>query len=634
MNIQAQLCGIGIIILIMAFYFGSEKIGLLTEQVFTRVLIVAAFSLTLDIFSVIAIVNEGTGVFSHGFVAIICKLYLVTILLVGYAGFDYMLTDTFKEKIYNKVSWIFRAVLLVETVVIMVSPVKWFFEERIVFSYGVAAWETYIFTLIFIAATTMMMFSKEAKINIRRRYAIAIWMFVWVAAGIIQFKFKEFLLVGFAISVGILTIFFMLENPETMRDRRYGCFNSHALLLYLQQCYERHARISVVGFCLDESAGGNTSYENRKEALKRIVVFLSKNKEYKKFKKFKNVGGEIILITDSHQSTKKVLDDLKEEFPSICEKYYNDRHKDFPSLSVIVMDDCNRVRGPEDLFGLHNSLKAQLPINSGLQFVYVEEKDIEDHNRKNDMVGEIKEALEDDRVEVFYQPIYSNVTHKFVSCEALARIRRKDGSLVSPGEFIPVAEKTGLIEQIGERVFVKTCEFLRDSDIIEQGIEYVEINLSVSQVEQPNLADRFIEIMRTYSINPQWINLEITESASIQARSNLLSNMEKLMKCGVRFSLDDFGKGQSNLMYVVEMPVSIVKLDMDIVKAYFKENKAKSVLSGTVKMAHDMGLKVVAEGVEEKHELEAMQSENIDYIQGFYFSKPVEKLIFRGLLSS
>lgn len=256
-----------------------------------------------------------------------------------------------------------------------------------------------------------------------------------------------------------------------------------------------------------------------------------------------------------------------------------------------------------------------------------------DHYReKHLMEAEIANVLAEDRVEVFYQPIYSITENSFVSAEALIRIRTQDGELLSPGRFIPIAEETGQILELGERVFEKVCRFLKESEALSLGLRYVEVNLSVLQCEQANLSQRLISIIGQYGISPALINLEITETASISARITLLENMKRLIDYGFTFSLDDFGKGESNLMYVVEMPVSIVKLDYDLTKAFFNSPKAKQVLRAVVGMAHNMGLKLVAEGVETAEELAVMKKEDIDYIQGFYFSRPLPQSDFLDFL--
>ena len=260
------------------------------------------------------------------------------------------------------------------------------------------------------------------------------------------------------------------------------------------------------------------------------------------------------------------------------------------------------------------------------------DKTIAKYKEQHVIQQEISNALADDRVEVFFQPIYSNRDKCFTSAEALVRIRKKDGTLLSPSIFIPVAEKTGIILELGERVIEKVCLLLKNSDAIKLGIHYIEINLSVIQCEKRDLAKRLISIVEKYDIAPGLINLEITETASISARTILLENMKTLINYGFTFSLDDFGKGESNLMYIVEMPVSIVKLDYDMLKAFFRSPKAKTVVQAVVNMAHNMNLKMVAEGIETEEEIQGMSKENIDYIQGYYYSCPVPQNDFLEFL--
>jgi EAL domain-containing protein (putative c-di-GMP-specific phosphodiesterase class I) len=224
------------------------------------------------------------------------------------------------------------------------------------------------------------------------------------------------------------------------------------------------------------------------------------------------------------------------------------------------------------------------------------------------MVLEIKDALRTDRVEVFYQPIYSVETGKFVSAEALARIRGNDGKLIMPGRFIPVAEESGLIGEIGERVFSKTCRCIKENNLKMKGIDYVEVNLSVSQCENPMLSSTYNEIMRLEEVRPEEINLEITESSTLNQRNILLENMRQLMNMGCGFSLDDFGTGESNLNYIVDMPVNIVKFDRSMVQDYFTNKRAEIVMRATVGMIKDLGLKMVEEEVETKERVKGIRN--------------------------
>ena len=241
----------------------------------------------------------------------------------------------------------------------------------------------------------------------------------------------------------------------------------------------------------------------------------------------------------------------------------------------------------------------------------------------NGMIIEINDALNQDRIEVYYQPIYSIAADKFVSAEALARIKTKDGQIMMPGKFIPVAEESGLIEQLGQRVFEKTCKCIKECGLKEKGVEYLEVNLSVAQCENPMLSTKYQDIMKEIEITPDDIDLEITESSTLNQRNVLLKNMNDLMNLGCNFSLDDFGTGESNLNYIVDMPVKIVKFDRSMVLDYFRSERAKVVMKATVNMIKELGLKMVAEGVETEEQMQGIKDLGIDYIQGFYYSKPL-----------
>lgn len=156
------------------------------------------------------------------------------------------------------------------------------------------------------------------------------------------------------------------------------------------------------------------------------------------------------------------------------------------------------------------------------------------------------------------------------------------------------------------------------------GLKYLEINLSVKKGESKKLVKEYEEIVREYGIEHERINLEITESASLNEKHSLLDNMSKFIEAGIKFSLDDFGSGESNLNYIIDMPVSIIKFDKDMTDAYFKSEKAKIVMDSAIDMIHKLGLKTVVEGVETKEQFDAMLKVQADYIQGYYFSKPLD----------
>lgn len=197
-----------------------------------------------------------------------------------------------------------------------------------------------------------------------------------------------------------------------------------------------------------------------------------------------------------------------------------------------------------------------------------------------------------------------------------------------PGEFIPVAEQTGLINEIGIVVFRKACEFIKKNDLVSLGIEYIEINISTVQSTKIGFAEKYIQIINEIGVEPGMINLEITESAAIKSKDSLLENMDKLLKFGVTFSLDDFGTGYSNLNYILELPVQIVKFDREMTMAHFNSSKGNKLMNAAIGMIKTFELNIVSEGVETLEQLTHLEEMNIDYIQGFYFSRPIPEMEF------
>lgn len=440
---------------------------------------------------------------------------------------------------------------------------------------------------------------------------------MWITAAVVQFFNSELLLVSFASSIGMVILYIVMENPEVNFNKKLNCFNSYALGKYLLDLYDHNTPFFVTSISFE-----NEVEEGDEECIKQLIRVVHKNSHTYIFKE---LNMNFLLISKNEQEYKSVMKWIESE--------HTREDGTLKNILFICMDDGLKAGSPKHLSALLGYFRTKYRINDMSEIYCLNDELIQEFLVQEKMVDEIRKAIASDRVEVFFQPIYSTHVGGYTSAEALVRIRKEDGGLLSPGLFIPVAEKSGLIIELGEIIFEKTCRFLKENKPWEQGLEYVEINLSVLQCEQESLAGKLDAIMKSYDIAPNRINLEITETATLSAKKKLLKNMEQLMESGCTFSLDDFGKGESNLMYIVEMPVSIIKLDYDMTKAYTRSDKAKCVLRSVVNMAHDMSLSVVAEGIETKAELDSMVSEGIDYIQGYYFSKPLPEKAFMELIS-
>jgi len=236
----------------------------------------------------------------------------------------------------------------------------------------------------------------------------------------------------------------------------------------------------------------------------------------------------------------------------------------------------------------------------------------------------INDALKNNLFELHYQPIYSTKQKRFHSAEALIRLHDEKYGYISPDVFIPAAEKSGAIYQIGIFVFEEVCRFIK-SDVFQQlNLEYIEINLSVAQCMQDNLANDLLDILHKYDVSPEKINLEITETAMESSYEIMMKNLNALAKAGITFSLDDYGTGFSNIQRIITMPLSIVKLDKSFIDEIHNPDY-QVIVTNTIKMLKDLNLKILSEGVEGESQLGFLNEQECDYIQGYYFSKPLTK---------
>lgn len=259
------------------------------------------------------------------------------------------------------------------------------------------------------------------------------------------------------------------------------------------------------------------------------------------------------------------------------------------------------------------------------QFLEVEESFVGQMKRRKAIEQEIVKNLNEGHFEVHYQPIYDVKRQSFHSMEALARLNVPDYGYVSPEEFVRIAEKNGTILQIGLLVLDEVCRFIKSADLQSRGIDFIEVNLSVMQCMQKRICDDVKSVIRKYDIPPQMINLEITESAAAYSEQMLIRNMARMSLLNVTFSLDDYGSGYSNINYLVDLPFSIAKIDKYVVWAASQSVKSRLILENTVAMFKDINLKVVAEGIESKEMAEMAIKAGVDYIQGFYYSKPLPR---------
>ena len=240
-----------------------------------------------------------------------------------------------------------------------------------------------------------------------------------------------------------------------------------------------------------------------------------------------------------------------------------------------------------------------------------------------DMEGNLRRALERGELLVHYQPLLSLASGRIVGAEALIRWSHPRIGLIHPGEFIPLAEETGLIIQLGNFVLNRVCQDLRDWQ--DDGLPAVQvaINLSARQFRQDDLAASVRKAIAKYGIDGELLDFELTESMVMHDVDNTLATLRELKALGPSLSLDDFGTGYSSLSYLKRFPIDTLKIDRSFINDIHKDSDDAAIAQAVIAMAHKLGMRVVAEGVETAAQLELLRTYECDSFQGYLFSRPV-----------
>ena len=247
----------------------------------------------------------------------------------------------------------------------------------------------------------------------------------------------------------------------------------------------------------------------------------------------------------------------------------------------------------------------------------------------------IHNGIKENRFYVVYQPIYDAEKKKITTAEALLRLKDDELGEISPGEFIPIAEESGDILSLGLFVFSSVCKDIKERHLLDYGLNSISLNLSKRQFVQADLAECFAAILKKYEICAKNIILEITESISTLQDVNLLNTLHDLEDLGFIFSMDDYGTGYSNFEAIVgPVDFSTIKIDKSILYAGEKSKSGHAILETNIHLINQLNMHSLVEGVETEDQKTRLEGLGCHYLQGFYFSRPIEVDSFINYIAS
>lgn len=342
-------------------------------------------------------------------------------------------------------------------------------------------------------------------------------------------------------------------------------------------------------------------------------------------------GAKFAFIADNENDYRRLETMMKTPVPEPVLSH----HRNFRFYMEAVMIEIPRYAGTPEIL-MHNAeymlhKTGKMDTSEILYFCSAEQKELE---RKNRVTEIVRKKIQENGLEVYYQPIYSVRDSEFSKCEALVRLRDEELGFISPVEFIPIAEECGLINKLGTFVLEEACRQILYRK--ERGLPRVQINVNVSTVQfsSEGFYESIMDTINKYDIDRSLIHLEVTESIVINSFDYIIKIMKKLIDQGIMFAVDDFGTGYSSLSYIGTLPVSGLKLDKSFIDHIAKSEVYVLIVKNVIEIAKGLNFKIVAEGVENCGQYQILKRLGCDYIQGYLFSKPLPAQEFERFLET
>ncbi len=477
----------------------------------------------------------------------------------------------------------------------------------VIFCYAIGF--LYIFSTMIVAIVFRKRMSKEDS------RAIIVGLLIWALIALLQLTFHGYQVSAVAMMMMALILFLSMENPREYYEKSIDVKNKDAFTYMMVEKFGYKNAFFIVSVIFTGKSNV-ISGEARKE-LYALEESVAKHAE-------KEIGETAYL---SEWNTLSFFVDTPEKVEAFMTLVNNikDNGRNY-KLTFSVLEVPKYVDDVDKALQILSYVSGEYVFTQSSPNLVIDDTIIDRMVYRNSVEEIVREAVRDKSFEVYYQPILCVKEGKFKSAEALVRLKRPSTeSYISPEDFIPVAEKCGLIQEIDDLVFEKVCSFIARENLPGLGVATIEVNLSGNEVVDRQTYSRLMRKMEKYHIPPKFINFEITETAYINNDDIFKENVHKLKELGASFSMDDFGSGYSNLLELLKMDYVLVKMDKEFIWNCLDGDRPENMrmLEYSIGFLKDYGLHILAEGVETVEQAKILIDKGVEYLQGFYYSRPI-----------
>ena len=606
-----------ILVVIMGYYFFRPRLPIRLNRAFLAILVI---DICTEIFECISFrLNETWNLHSPALLWIINILFFVFGFIRSFMFFVFTVSVLDAQVLLRSKLHILAPIVYIPSVLIaLTTPLShWLFWIEDGYHAGPLNWILYGCGCSYLVFASIAVFRHWKELSAHQIISLLAIQGVLLAGNIVRFLLPTYVVMNTFCLMAIIVIFISFLNPDLFLSERGYVYNLPAFQALLEECFRRKRDYRLLGFTIQNYNEHREIFGGKQmdDALVEINKWLSES--FPQISSFYLRSGTYAMVGLNHPDLETLRAKLSERFSLP----WNTSAGELRLSLSFVEADTEIMNCPSDrlvntlLISLDELSRVSEPDASRSLMDSIEEID-----QKLDIRRCLEKALDNDALEVFLQPLMDCRTGKRIAAEALVRLRSDSGELIRPDLFISMAEQEGYIVRLGEQVLAKVCRFIRDHDMDALGIGWINVNLSPVQFMSRDIPDRFDQILNEYGVSQDRIHLEITEQSMIDF-SLLRDQITGLHENGFEFSLDDYGSGYSNLSRVRQYPFTNIKIDMEVVRSYCQDRDV--LLPALVQGFKQMNLSITAEGIETAEMAGAMKEIDCDYLQGYYFSRPV-----------
>lgn len=622
-NIHYDICAI--VISIFSIVFALLKKGFRKRQ---NKILFALFGVTLitALFDIVSAAansyvdswsDSSRYIFNYAYLGFQNMMpYLICCYVICVIGLTYRLGKKREMRFFIMLSipWVFCILLLISN---PLTHFVFYFDENKVYLHGPGMYFLYAIAILYLVYTFFILIRYGNRAVRSAKIMIMVFDIATVLVVVAQIIFPSILMQLAVESLCLLGLLVTVENETEIVDPVTTCYNKQRFIRDSILGLENEADYEVIIIKIPNLSSYNASVGVNE--INKVLRFLGMwlRSVSKESEVYHCENGCFTIICDRNTDSETIEPVIKERFKEnfVVGKtairfrpviYHVRAGKDFKNLNQLML----LTGGVEQKYG-----------NDVMTGNFTEK--ITDYKKELIMQHAIERAIQFDEFEVLYQPIWDSHNNVISDAEALVRLYDEAEGLIPPDELIDFAEQRGYIVELGERIFESICRFIATHDFDKVGIQRIHVNFSPYQCVNEMLPEQFEAIREKYNVPVERIVFEISERSNLGDFRMVEKTVKRLNDMGYCFVMDNFGKGTLDMTYLFKLPFSILKLDRSFLWDAESNLKANIFFSGTMRVAKEMNMKTIAVGVEIAAQKTMLQNYECDYLQGYYYQKPI-----------